>query len=94
MAKDGISGGDLGDGIGMNDVATVGQGVAERNLRGSGAGLEREMLVSDSGGAAILGDGDDDDGQVESFGGSVGDLYRAVNAIVVGLRRLIPFQEQ
>ena len=54
----------------------------------------RETLIPDGGGTPILGDRDDHDGEVKFVLGTIGDLDRAVNPIVVNRRRIEPFKDK
>src|SRR5208282_6709997 len=89
-AKDGVPAGDFGNGIGMDHIGAIGERVAEGNLKVGSARFQRKMLVADCRRPPIFGDGHDDDGQIEGFGGTIGDLDDAVDPVVADLWRLKP----
>ena len=68
LAEDAVAGGDLGDGVDVNDVIAVSHHVSEGNGHVGVAGLEFEVLVADGRGALVCNrDCDDDDGKIEGF---------------------------
>ena len=68
LTEDTIAGGDLGDGVDVNDVIAMSHHIPERNGHIGGARLEFEMLVPDGRGALVCNcDCDNDDGEIEGF---------------------------
>lgn len=92
LAQNVVARGNFRDRIGMDDIGAVGQRVAEGDRKICGSRFEGEALVADGGGAPILGDGDDDDGKVKFVFGTIGNLDRTVNPVVVNRRRIEPLE--
>ena len=93
LAKDGAPGGNFGNGVSVDYIAAVGQRVTKRNFNAVRAGFQGETFVADCGRSSVVGDGYDDDGEVEGFFGAVRNLNRAVDSVVVDFWRLKPFEQ-
>ncbi len=70
------------------------QSLSERNREIYCAGFEREVLISERGGAAILCDGHHDESQIEIVLGAVGEFDRSIHAAAVNSWRPKPFECQ
>src|ERR1700687_244945 len=94
LAKDGTPSGNFGNRIGVDYIAAVGQRVAKRNWNVGSSGFQQEMLVADCRRSPVVGDGHDDDGEIEGVLGAIENLDDAVNPVIADLWKLKPFDQQ